>query len=413
MSHTRRFLLYHLPLIIGLALALTVNCVASANRAIGHSDYSEVFQVAGRALLSGQNPYIATAPFLYPPLALPLFAALSLISPVVWLLINGWLLTLAMYRLRLGSYWMILSPYALFALVAGQVDILALTLCVYSIAQYDTKQSHDRASWALLLALIIKPQIALFFWLGWVHAHGWRKALLIAWWWLALNFAAFLIMPQSFATAWLTQLTTYGFSYVGMSASFLSLGLILPAIGAAILWLIVGARHGNVRAKPFLALALPATRYYSLIALIDVAPAYVLLAFSWGVTILLLATGLPLLWLDPALIIVYQTIATWQRGDNSQRDGVIIPPLAPAPQPTPIAHSWATISSYVPIHGIALTQDGKLYKFDGDTKTGQRMVEELEDATPILNDIARQQRLIDFAKRMDEQYGGNRGAWHE
>lgn len=304
-------------LLLGMALAAPPN------------DLTRYFLPAGRLLGAGASPYSLNAqgPFIYWPFGLWVFPLLAAVPGVYYLLLaaNGVMLLAALRRIR-ASWWWLLYPPALYTLLAGQLDILALLLGVLACRS----GSHGLRGAALLaLALAIKPQAALFWLLPWLWnlptprdrvrglaVCGTLLLLPMLLWWLAAPGTVTLLWRE-----WVAALGSGAGAYVGDSPSLWAAGLTLPALAALGLWLVFG-RHHDV-SRPLLALGLPALRYYSAVALVGAAPAWAVLV-GYGSAALTLLLGTPVFWLDP---LVMAAAGLWRRRQSAERAGTaLIPP---------------------------------------------------------------------------------------
>jgi hypothetical protein len=302
-------------LVIGMALAAPPN------------DLTRYFLPAGDLLLAGASPYALNeqGPFIYWPFGLWVFALLAALPGVYFLLLagNAAALLYAIRRIEAG-YWWLLYPPVLYTLLAGQLDILALLLGV--LAWRSARPL--RGGLLIALALAIKPQAALFWLLPWLWSlRSHRERLLglaacggslllpmVGWW---------LVQPDFVLALWGDWAAALGggsAAYIGDSPSFWSIGWTVPALLALALWLSTGrdARLSRV----FLALGLPALRYYSAVALIGAAPAWLVPIGYVSVTLSLLLSS-PFYWLDP---LAMGAVLLWQRSRRTPQSlGVTAP----------------------------------------------------------------------------------------
>ncbi len=278
------------------------------------NDLTRLFLPAGDLLLDGRSPYSLNQPdigqpFIYPPVSLWVFALLAAfpahLAYLLMLAINGVLLVVIARRLNVSRWWCLYAP-GLFVALAGQLDIAAFWFGLEA-----TLRHHKRVSVLLLIiAFLIKPQVALFWLLPWWFSFDDRRqrlhGVLLG---LAVAAAALLIWSglQPLWSAqlwrdWWASLQTGAGAYIGDSPSFWAVGFLPGAVVALALWLVFG--RNQRLSRPLLALGLPALRYYSSYALVGAAPA-------WGIALGYVTVGmsllftLPLFWIEPLIVAAY------------------------------------------------------------------------------------------------------------
>ncbi len=254
-----------------------------------NNDFTTFWQI-GRALLTGQNPYLVPHS-VYPPAALFLFAPFALfpekIGFVIWLLVCCGLLILALRKSRPTLHtlgWFAYTP-ALFILAVGQLDIFFLWLSTFL-----EEKSWRAAAAAALITL--KPQLAVFIlpWclLKWLVND--RRNIPV---WLAcligLHLAPLLLDPTLYSK-WLGEIGVQGSRYIINSPGIFSLtGQNIPEWVLAIPAVLVVLLALRLPREGFLAgllLAGPIGTWYNSVLLAGSTPWYVLIPASWAAVIL-------------------------------------------------------------------------------------------------------------------------------
>lgn len=273
---------------------------------IPQSDITMSFIPAGNLMLNGQSPYIIneTRPFIYWPPALWVFLPFALVpfAHQIFTVINVILLVLTLRRLELSSWWYIYPP-VLYSIAAGQLDILVLWLSVEAYV----RRLQNSSIIIIFLAILLKPQTALFWTLPWFFGQpNYRRRLrsicvgLITI--ILLLSVWFLASPAPFSelwTGWLNGIRQHSSAYTGDSPSFWAVEAPLLALTMLVLWLVAG-KYLNV-SRAFLALGLPAMRYYSMITLVGIVPVQFALIISYLVVVLAVISKQPNFWLEPVI----------------------------------------------------------------------------------------------------------------
>lgn len=281
------------------------------------NDLTHYFLPAGRYLLDGQSPYIINRidPFLYWPFGLWIFPPLVLIPGIyhLVLLANAVLLLVIVRRLKISFFWLLYPP-ALYCVTAGQLDLLVLWLGVEAYL----RRKSPLSGITLAIGLAVKPQAALFWVLPWLWGvDGWPKRLrLIAigavaflapmLLWMVFDFNRVVSLWQAW---WVDGIRVNTGAYVGDSPSFWAAGLPILAIAALIGWLITG--RSEKQSRPYLALGLPALRYYSTVALLGAVPVWGV-ALGYLTVILTTILNKPVFWIEPLVMVSYWIYTYWR-----------------------------------------------------------------------------------------------------
>lgn len=274
----------HLPIMV-----ITVFAVALAWLQPGN-DVNRWFIPAARLLLGGENVYAlnAAGPFIYLPVALPLFAVFALPGMYAVVLAANVAAALWIVRTLDVSRWWLLYPPVLLALHLGTFDlpVAALALLAY------------RRRWPVLMTLVmlIKPQTAIFWCVPLIFEQPralWRMALVGG----GAVGLSILLTPGTWS-AWLdvlgAQRDFLGAYYVNGSYSLFAL-----AFGVTT----ARPRFEQTRLRALTALIVPFSRYYSGVGLLGYGGAWVV-ALSWALFALASVTGAPVFWIEPVAVVV-------------------------------------------------------------------------------------------------------------
>ena len=103
---------------------------------------------------------------------------------------------------------------------------------------------------------------------------------------------------------------------MGDSPSFWAAGLPILAVGALIGWLIT--ERSEKQSRPWLALGLPALRYYSTVALLGAVPVWGV-ALGYATVVLTAVLKKPVFWIEPLVMVGYWIVIYWRgRGKSPQ-----------------------------------------------------------------------------------------------
>lgn len=276
----------HAPLFVFLAFVFA----ALLLQPVG--DVQNWFTPAARLLLRGENVYAlnAAGPFIYPPVTLPLFMLFALPGAQAALLAVNGMAALWMLRALNASRWWLLYPPVLLALWLGTFDlpVAALAFLAY----------RRKSSWLMALALLIKPQTAIFWCVPFILEHPraiWRMAFVGG----GAVGLSILLMPSTWAE-WLAVIrdgreffTAY---YINGSYSLFAL-----AVGG------LAFRLSQSRARALTALLLPFSRYYSGVGLIGYAGVWAI-ALSWVLFAAAAVTGTTVFFVEPMVVLVVSAV---------------------------------------------------------------------------------------------------------
>ena len=260
------------------------------------NDFTTFWQI-GRAILTGQNPYLVPHS-VYPPAALFLFVPFAFfpekVGFVIWLVVCSGLLVLALRKTRpmlhtLG--WFAYTP-TLFILAVGQLDIFFFWLSTFL-------QEKGWKAVAAAAIITLKPQLAVFI-LPWVLLK-WLvndRCKIPAWLGgLAVLHLAPLLLDLTIYHKWLDEIGAQGSRYIINSPGIFSLtGKNIPEWALAIPAVLVVALSLRLPREGFLAgllLAGPIGTWYNTVLLAGSTPWYVLIPVSWVAVLLSIVARAP------------------------------------------------------------------------------------------------------------------------
>lgn len=269
----------------------------------------------GKGVLAG-TPY-ATFGSYYPPATTLLFGLIAWLPGVpayfAWVLVNLAMLV-HLFRGRRALAWVGFFPF-LHMVVNGNLDFMLVW-----VAQWLGRR--DWKSVAAALALTLKPQLAFIilpYWLvKWARTNRpkfVRFGVLAA----VLHLSPLLVRP-TILSEWVAAVRSYGAnadntevpSIFAVSHARPDLGWLMAlAAGLIIAAVLLSARSDERFARAGMALCLPAGHTYDLVALMDTAPAWLLVPLSWIAAWLGPYTGSLSFLALPLAAIAYRLINRW------------------------------------------------------------------------------------------------------
>jgi hypothetical protein len=281
---------------------------------VGGYDFGILWE-AGRAVLLGQDPY-GVSGFFY-PLPVAYFFALLAFMPqqvafLVWVAFSLFLLGWTLRRRAVA--WVLYFP-VLHLLSSGQVDLLLWAL-----------DFRFRTGWRSALAaavITLKPQVAFILlpWTLWRWLREDRRTLVI---WICLVvvlWAGLLPLDPSWPLRWRAAVPPLSALSRGNAPSLWSLERLFPAGWWVILILAIGVFvwglfQSRSVCRAAAALANPSGLFYTLLALMETAPPWLLVPISWVAVGLTLWLRVFVPWmLVPLAVILYHRFRRPSNGD--------------------------------------------------------------------------------------------------
>lgn len=290
----------------------------------------------GKGVLAGA-PY-ATFGSYYPPATTLLFSLLAWLPGVpayfAWVLVNLAMLV-HLFRGRRALAWVGFFPF-LHMVVTGNLDFILVWA-----AQWLNRK--DWKSVVAALVLTLKPQIAFIilpYWL-WQWANRDRRKLLKFSGLAALLHGIPVLLRPGIYGEWIAAVRLYAANpdNAGGSPSIFWMAKARPDIGwvmgmliVVFAGLIIGGSiilfWNEAATRGLFAAILPAGHSYDFVALVDCAPAWLLVPLSWLAAWVSLRTGLPAFLLLPLAVIVYHKILDWRWERRFRREWLHYPPRA-------------------------------------------------------------------------------------
>jgi hypothetical protein len=273
------------------------------------NDFLYFWQI-GRAVLLGHNPYSTLIP-VYPPI-MTLASSIFALIPFqwafpIWTGLNIVFVLDVLRRKASHSYvWILFSP-VVFILMTGQIDILFLWLASWMMT----------GGWQAIVCaalLTLKPQIALLV-LPWLFIRWLRKSPRSISYWILLTLALHtlpLLYDQSIYSEWFTALNgQVGWRFSASSGLFSLTTYQVPfwiLIPLALIIAIWGLMQSESFSRSAMLLAFPAALWYESVLLLETAPAWLMIPWSWMAFILayLVKNSVPLATI-PLVAFAWQT----------------------------------------------------------------------------------------------------------